>query len=562
MTSQKMDAYLQELRIGQEDVDYTLMETIISFGEFARASGYSIPSDYAEVAFSALADMPNDGLTFETSEPVLKAIIVKTPEESRRFHHDFMTFRDVRVSHNQQLNKAREDVKNAPANQKLAQQKLDEESKQLQEEMNDFGQNQSKALKLKSQKSSKIQQNIEEHADDFDKLFKEDPNYDLLKRIGEIANGDDPTQKMELVEKQESLKASLKKGLSKLGQVDDPLAMIDLTNDMGKIITKAASAKKKLQKQIEAFEARKEELANKQAEIKQMEENARKRLNDLFNSFANEQRKIKKQSLKHRESFDSNTAHNAVVALGEGTPAFMDKKFNKLTREEQDLLKDYICQNARAFRTRISGRIRTSAHRKIDMEETCKRACRSNGIPLSLAFERPKRQKANIVMLLDVSGSCRDASELMLTFMYYMREVFPGGCKSYAFVNSLYDISRLFDEPDSDSAIAKVLNTIPTRGVYSDYGRPIREYKESHMSDINKDTIVVWIGDARNNRNAAEDDEFKNIAHRAKKTYWLNTEKQNEWNQGDSIFAKYSRYCTRIAEAVSPAELIGFLTQM
>lgn len=562
MSSQKMEAYLQELKTGQADVDYTLMETIISFGEFARANGYSIPSDYAMTSFAALADMPDGDLTFKTSEPVLKSIIVKTPEESRRFHHDFMTFRDVRISQKQKLKEAREDLKNAPANQRLAQKKLDEESKQLQQEMNEFGQNQSKGLKLKTQKSSKLQQKIGEHADDFDKLFKEDPNYDLLKRMGEIANSSDPMPKLKLVGEQESLKRSLKSGLAKLDQVEDPIAMIDITDDMASVISKAVSAKKKLQKEIEEFEVRKEELAKKQAEIKQMEKKARERLNDLFNSFANERQKMKVQSLKHRESFDSETAHQAVVSLDEGTPAFMDKKFSKLTHKEKELLKDYIRQNARAFRTRISGRIRTSAHRKIDMAETCKRACRSNGIPISLAFERPKRQKANIVMLLDISGSCRDASELMLTFMYYMREVFPGGCKSYAFVNSLYDISRLFDEPDSDSAIAKVLNTIPTRGVYSDYGRPIREYKESHMSDINKDTIVVWIGDARNNKNAAEDDKFKNIAHRAKRTYWLNTEKQNEWNQGDSIFSKYSRYCTRIAEAVSPAELIGFLTQM
>lgn len=169
--------------------------------------------------------------------------------------------------------------------------------------------------------------------------------------------------------------------------------------------------------------------------------------------------------------------------------------------------------------------------------------------------------KRPIVMLLDISGSCRSASELMLTFMYQVKKVFPGGCKSYAFVNSLYDISKLFDVPDSDSAIKEVLNTIPTRGVYSDYGRPLKEYREQHMSDINKDTIILWIGDARNNQNPSEAETFKNIVRRGKKTYWLNTEKKSQWSHGDSIFSEYARYCTKYAEAISPAELIGFLTQ-
>lgn len=548
-------------------VDGSLMETIISFGEFAKANGYQIPPDYARNAFTALADMPADNLSFATSEPVLKTVIVKTPAEAQRFHNDFINFCKNRISYAKEMKEAREALKNVPSAKREAQRKLTEASQKLRQDKMAFEQHHEQGLKLKAQKAGKLQQAIDDHEGDFEKLFGQEAQYGLLKKIGTIANNDDPAFKMKLVDCNQGLRKSIIKGMDRLFQTDDPAAMLDICEAMATVLKKAKQNQKKLEREFQNFKKREAQLAQQQQEINDMEANAQQRLRSLLNKLSNNQTDsgtqiVKEHSLSHRSVFDSDTARNAVISFDEGIPAFMDKDFAKLTNKEKQQLNDYIRQNARNFRTRINGRINTTAHRRIDMAETCKQACRTNGIPLNLAFDRPKRQKANIVMLLDISGSCRSASELMLTFMYQVKKVFPGGCKSYAFVNSLYDISKLFDVPDSDSAIREVLNTIPTKGVYSDYGRPLKEYREQHMSDINKDTIILWIGDARNNRNPSEAETFKNIVRRGKKTYWLNTEKKSQWNHGDSIFSEYARYCTKYAEAISPAELIGFLTQM
>ena len=52
---------------------------------------------------------------------------------------------------------------------------------------------------------------------------------------------------------------------------------------------------------------------------------------------------------------------------------------------------------------------------------------------------------------------------------------------------------------------------------------------------------------------------MKAIARKAKKAFWLNTEKVEEWNHGDSIIGTYAKYMTKVAQTVTPAELLGFL---
>ena len=112
-----------------------------------------------------------------------------------------------------------------------------------------------------------------------------------------------------------------------------------------------------------------------------------------------------------------------------------------------------------------------------------------------------------------------------------------------------------------EQAICTALNLIPRRGVYSNYERPIIDMWENHKSSITKDSFVIIIGDARNNKNGAAESEFKNIVRRAKKTYWMNTDKLEKWGQGDSIAQTYARYC-KMFETRTPKAIVQFLNEM
>lgn len=168
------------------------------------------------------------------------------------------------------------------------------------------------------------------------------------------------------------------------------------------------------------------------------------------------------------------------------------------------------------------------------------------------------KAKSNLILILDVSGSCKNASEMMLVFMHAMKEVFPGGCKTYAFTNRLYDISKFFDTDNPNETVKSVLDAIPRSGAYSNYEVPFRTFYNEHMSEVTGDSYIYFIGDARNNKNASGRDYVKAIARKAKKAFWLNTEEIDKWNHGDSIMGVYAKYMTRVAQTVTPAELLGF----
>lgn len=165
--------------------------------------------------------------------------------------------------------------------------------------------------------------------------------------------------------------------------------------------------------------------------------------------------------------------------------------------------------------------INTKEKRKIDIKETIQNACKTGGLPINICYEKPKINKTKLVLVLDVSGSCKEASEMMLTFMYSLQSVFPGGCKTFAFVDSLYNISEIMKASDINESIKDVLDTIPRKGVYSNYFKPLRSLWVNNKQEITSDSIVIFMGDARNNANDPGLEYVKNIARRAKRLIGL-----------------------------------------
>lgn len=268
---------------------------------------------------------------------------------------------------------------------------------------------------------------------------------------------------------------------------------------------------------------------------------------------------VKPESIQHRAEFKD--AKNAVRALGHiECPPEAEKEFKKLTDFEKRIIYRYIKDNVLKFKTRMTRNILDLNTGRIDMERTIQNACRTGGLPMEIFKELKKPGKTNLILMLDVSGSCKEASEMMITFMYLLQSVFPRGCSAYAFVNSLFDITKIMESENAEEAIRETLTIIPRAGQYSNYEKPITAMWENYKSKITPESIVIMIGDARNNKNGPAENEFRNIVRRAKKTYWLNTDKLEKWGQGDSIAPTYARYCS-MYEVRTPKAIVQFLDQ-
>lgn len=155
-----------------------------------------------------------------------------------------------------------------------------------------------------------------------------------------------------------------------------------------------------------------------------------------------------------------------------------------------------------------------------------------------------------------MSGSCNNAAEPLFLFACCLRELFLAGCEIYAFVDHLVDLSS-----DLKAGMSYGELTVPTIGVYSDYGKPIREYKAKE-GKLNKRTIMLWMGDARNNHLPSEEKIFKDLCGRVKKYYWLNSEAKSKWDSGDSVIGSYASYVSELAEVTNTASLIKFLCEL
>lgn len=306
------------------------------------------------------------------------------------------------------------------------------------------------------------------------------------------------------------------------------------------------------EKSIEKFEAQKSILNER---IKQIERQ-RSLTDQLIKKIQENELLIQKYSVQnHRPFFEG----KSPVQLYEDFAEIGNTEIKLLDDKQKQEVYAYIRRNAQKFYTIMRRSMRTSHHKEIDLKETIHQACLTGGVPIKLAYKKRKPSKPNVVMLLDISGSCRSASEMMLVYMHYMKKVFKGGCNAFAFVGHVYDISEILSLPEADEAVKNVLNTIPTRGVYSNYALALEEIKNEYSGYFNKDTIMIYIGDARNNKNDSQKEIVHWISSKTKNSYWLNTESHIKWNMGDSIMHVYEPYMNKVVEVITPKQLIEFL---
>ena len=543
------------------DPSGTLADMAVKLPGFFNTLGYRVPASFPEEFCRAVDSMsPEDRSSFRSfqeMEGLVAAFVVKTESEASSFSGDFKAFVEqtkvvlegpAAAQARQRLEQAQsgyagraarleESIRKQKASVERLKKKIDEGDDAVVSE------NRINALRKKLKKVEK----------EYEKTFGRSEHYREMLHLCDMADGKEPIAPDGVLNK---VKEELKAGLKKAVMSKQFKELMAVAAEQAKL---AASLQKNRGKTAAEQLVRAEQTLDRfEQEHMQIQESLQKILDQIRS------RPVmlhKQASVAHRNVFDHTTAKNGVSADDSGGKALY-KPFAGLTPQEKDIIRDYITDNARKFRTKITRNIRTGQHRKIDMATTCKKACGTDGIPLRLEYVKPHRQKAKLTLLLDISGSCRQASEMMISFMHEMRGVFPGGCDTYVFVDSLYDVSEMFAESeDAADSVKAVLKAVPTKGVYSDYYRPLKSFRENYMHRLTKDSIVIFIGDARNNGNSPGAEYIKEISGRARSVYWMNTEQRAEWDTGDSVMGLYAPYMDAVAPVLTATNLLDFLTE-
>lgn len=519
-------------------------EWVLDYIGFFNGRGYALSSGFASLFFDAVCAAGMQDADVRDMEPVLRTLTVKCPSQDRGFSFDFDDF-----LHGRQGRSSLKDAEKAARDYRRMQDELKETEYALAALKEDIGTARARLEKAEEQLKGNGELSGAAASSLLKDRAKAGGSFDAL--AGTVGN---PDVREALI------------GLRTLPTVDGDalyVAIMDLMHrcvgmpdgpKLMKHLEKVWNAYKKNSRDLN--EGKTERLKQDLAEKEARRAVAQAKLDRLIGSMPTPDIVKAVQKLRpayHREEFLPGAS---AQSWAEGLPAYFDKDFTALTPKEREQVESYIRANAREFRTRMARAIRSGQRRRPDIAETCRKACATDGIPMRLCYKKPARSRASLVLVLDISGSCREASELMLFFAYCMRDVFPRGCRAYAFVNRLYDISGLMDAGDPGTAIRKVLDTVPTRGVYSDYSRPLAEFHSQHFSEVSRDTVLIFIGDARNNSNPSGEEHLKAVCRKSRRAFWINTEPRAEWDTGDSIIGIYKPYLRWVMEARTAGGLL------
>jgi uncharacterized protein with von Willebrand factor type A (vWA) domain len=200
----------------------------------------------------------------------------------------------------------------------------------------------------------------------------------------------------------------------------------------------------------------------------------------------------------------------------------------------------------RRFRVRLGRRMRIARRGRIDIRRTIRASIQHGGTLVDLRLRRRRPRHIDLLLLADISGSVRYASNLLLGLAAGAR-----GC--FRCVHSFVYVDRLAQAGFENG----YLNMTPMLDLYarSDFGRVLSELVHTRRHLLNRATLVVILGDGRNNRRPARADLLRQIRRLCRAVVWLNPEEPARWGTGDSAITTYAREVDELIPCTNLREL-------
>lgn len=211
--------------------------------------------------------------------------------------------------------------------------------------------------------------------------------------------------------------------------------------------------------------------------------------------------------------------------------------------EDCDLLVTHLAER---LRRRASRRLSERSTGRLDVRRTIRRSISSGGVPLHPILRERRPGKPDLVALCDLSYSVAVASRFFLALLGpapgFFRRV-----RFFGYVDSPFEICLQDGHLVHDSSI-----DLHAR---SDFGNVLRLFCERQEHLVTRNTVVLILGDARNNRRPPRADLWGRLHHSAQRSVWLNPEKEDLWDTGDSVISVYRPHCDELLAASTLRQL-------
>ncbi len=90
----------------------------------------------------------------------------------------------------------------------------------------------------------------------------------------------------------------------------------------------------------------------------------------------------------------------------------------------------------------------------------------------------------------------------------------------------------------------------------SDFGRVLGDFWAARVP-LGRGTLLLVLGDARNNRLPARGDLLRAVRARVQRVLWLVPEPRARWNTGDSVLGVYAPHCDAVVECLTLRDVVA-----
>ena len=218
----------------------------------------------------------------------------------------------------------------------------------------------------------------------------------------------------------------------------------------------------------------------------------------------------------------------------------------KLSNVEKRNFKDVhevVMKMAKKLIAIHSKRRKTFKRGQLDVRKTLRNNMQYDGALFDIHWKAQKVDRPKVMCICDVSGSVSNYSRFLLMFLYSLTEVLPK-VRAFAFSSDLGEVTRLFEQSDLETAIAKTMRDYGNGS--TDYGQMLDDFRSHCMNDVNNKTTIIILGDARNNYGDPKSEILREMYDKSKRVIWLNPEPKMSWTVGDAEMKKYAPCCHQV----------------
>jgi len=200
---------------------------------------------------------------------------------------------------------------------------------------------------------------------------------------------------------------------------------------------------------------------------------------------------------------------------------------------------------------------------KLLFRKTIRKSLKNGGSLYDIVLKPKIKKKPRLILLCDISGSMALYSLFGLTLLFGVVQRFRS-VHAYVFIDGITDITKELKNLKFNN-INKILtnwnNYVHVDG-HSDYDNSFKDLlDETIVSNSSFNTLIV-IGDARNNYRPINTKTIDKLSKKFQNIYWMNPERSQYWNTGDSQFHHYQSISKKYSEVRNFEQLKSFINSI